>query len=40
LAREDFSVRTPTDVTVAELSIEALYPADDATADWLRSHGR
>lgn len=30
---------TPTDVTVAELSVEAFYPADAATADWLRTRG-
>jgi transcriptional regulator with XRE-family HTH domain len=28
---------TPTDITLAELSIEAFYPADTATAEFLRS---
>ena len=28
---------TPLDVTVAELVIETFFPADDATAEWLRN---
>jgi hypothetical protein len=28
---------TPLDVTVSELMIESFYPADDATAEYLRS---
>ena len=27
---------TPVDITVEELSIESFFPADGATADWLR----